>query len=66
MDSDTVPYSGIYITAKDEEHSLENAKKLLESEQFMTYVRGLGISISGKSKRITCKDINNYCYVEEG
>lgn len=66
LDSDTVPYSGIYITAKDEEHSLENAKKLLESEQFMTYVRGLGISISGKSKRITCKDINNYCYVEEG
>jgi len=65
LDSDTIPYSGIYITAKDELYPLKHAKELLESEQFMTYVQGLGISISGKSKRITCKDINNFYYTEE-
>lgn len=67
LDSETIPYSGIYITTKNinEKYSLEYAKTLLESERFMEYVRSLGISISGKSKRITCKDINNYCFVEE-
>lgn len=66
LDPNTVPYSGIYIVALDNNHTLEYAKNLLESERFMRYIRGLGVNVSGKSKRITCEDINNYCFVEEG
>lgn len=65
LDDKTVPYSGIYVTVADEQYSLEDARKILQSNQFLQYVQGLGISISGKSKRITCKDINNFTFVKE-
>ncbi len=65
LDKKAVPYSGIYITVTDDKYSLEDAKKILQSNQFLEYVKGLGISVSGKSKRITCKDINNFTFVKE-
>jgi hypothetical protein len=64
LDSDTIPYSGIFITVKDSKYTLDDAKKILQSQHFLSYVNSLGISISGKSKRITCKDINNYKFVK--
>lgn len=61
LDRDTIPYSGIYITAKASSNfTLEDAKFVLESPEFMEYVKRVGISVSGKSLRITCKDINNF------
>lgn len=60
--AETIPYSGIYITVTDDRYTLEDAIKILQSEQFLEYVKGIGISISGKSIRITCKDINNYLF----
>ena len=65
LDDETIPYSGIYITVKDKNYDLNDALHLLMSEEFMEYVVSLGISVSGKSKRITCKDINNYEFMEE-
>lgn len=65
LDADTVPYSGIFITVKNEAYTLEDAKHILQSPDFLSYVKSLGISVSGKSKRITCKDINNYKFVKE-
>lgn len=60
LDDATIPFSGIYITVKDHNFDLDDAMTILKSEQFMDYVRRIGISISGESLRITCKDINNY------
>ena len=64
LDANTIPYSGIFITVKDEKYTLEDAKRVLQSQDFLSYVRSLGISVSGKSKRITCKDINNFRFVK--
>lgn len=62
VDADTIPFSGIYITVKDNNYSLDDAVKILRSERFLRYVQNIGISISGKSLRVTCKDINNYLF----
>lgn len=65
LDEETIPYSGMFITVKKPEYSLDDAAKILQSKHFMEYVQSLGISVSGNSKRITCKDINNYMFVKE-
>ena len=58
LSSETIPYSGIYITS--DEDNLNRAKEVLESEEFLKYVKDIGINASGESIRITSKDINNY------
>lgn len=65
LDEDTVPYSGIFITVKNSEYSLDDAIKILQSDHFIDYVHSLGISVSGNSKRITCKDVNDYLFIKE-
>lgn len=66
LDRETVPYSGIYITVKDKtKYTLQDALKILRSSEFLKYVCEIGINVSGQSKRITCKDINNYEFLEE-
>lgn len=62
LDSKTIPYSGIYITKKNSQYTLETAIEILQSQQFLEYVKRIGISVSGESMRITCKDINNFCF----
>ncbi|NOW93122.1 tRNA1(Val) A37 N6-methylase TrmN6 [Clostridium beijerinckii] len=56
-----IPYSGIYITAK-KDIPLDYAKIILESSDFLDYVKRIGINASGNSIRITVKDINNYLF----
>ena len=65
LDSDTIPYSGIYITNKNNNYTLDDALNIIKSDSFYNYVKDIGISISGKSVRITCKDINNYMFLQE-
>lgn len=65
LDAQTIPYAGIFITVKDERYTLSQAKNILKSAHFIQYVKTCGISVSGKSKRITCKDINNYRFIKE-
>lgn len=61
LNEDTIPYSGIYVTEKSETgFSLMDAKRILQSDAFMDYVKRVGISVSGKSIRITCRDISDF------
>ena len=63
LSSDTIPYSGIYITS--DEGNLNRAKEILKSDEFLQYVKDIGINASGESIRITSKDINNYSFQGE-
>ena len=64
LTADDIPYSGIYITVSDGESSLQDAVSILQSDAFLEYIFNQGLSVSGKSKRITCKDINDYQFEE--
>ena len=59
LTKEDIPYSGIYITSKNGT-SLEQAKQILNSKDFIDYVNDIGIQASGKSLRITPKDVNNF------
>lgn len=58
-----IPFSGIYITVKNPKYSLNDAIEILKSKQFLHVCANIGINISGKSLRVTCKDINNYLFI---
>lgn len=60
LPNETIPYSGIYIISEKE--NLNKAKEILESKEFLKYVKNIGINASGESIRITSKDINNYIF----
>lgn len=61
LPKNNVPYSGIYIIPiKDK--TLEEADKILKSKDFFNYIEGKGINTSGKSLRITSKDINDFMF----
>jgi len=63
LDEYTIPYSGIYIVAKSG-NSLSDAKRILESKDFLAYIKKVGINANGKSIRIAIQDINNYQFHE--
>lgn len=65
LDELTIPYCGIYITPKGTSYTLQQALTLLKSKKFYEYVMALGVSVSGKSKRITCKDVCSFVFNEE-
>lgn len=57
-----IPYSGIFITSKSEEYSLLDAKEILESKEFYSYAKKVGILVAGNSIRIKVQDIKNYTF----
>lgn len=59
VDAYAIPYAGIYIISPFGQ-DLKIAKKILESEQFLAYIHGIGTPASGKSLRITARDINEF------
>ena len=59
LDDGEIPYAGIYIIPTGE-ISLEELLEELNSKRFQKYVSSVGVSVSGASKRITTKDIENY------
>lgn len=59
LDEHTIPYSGIYIIPKSN-LELSLAKEILESKEFLNYVKNIGIYVSGSSLRITANDIKNF------
>ena len=65
LDEDIIPYSGIFITVKKPEYTIADAERILRDDRFVRYVKSIGISVSGSSKRITCKDVNDYTFVRE-
>lgn len=54
----------MYIVQKEDnnEYTLTDAMRILRSDEFKEYVFKIGIPISGKSVRITSKDIENYMF----
>lgn len=60
ISEDCIPYGGLYIVPIQDELSLSDAIKILESDDFLSYVLSIGIHISGSSVRITSKDIMEY------
>ena len=60
----SIPYAGIYVIS-EKGYDLKIAKKILESIEFLKYVRGIGTPASGKSLRITAKDINEFRFRKE-
>ena len=61
LDKDTIPTSGILITALSN-YSLEIAQKILHSDEFMNYVKNIGIICNGRSYKITPNDINEFLF----
>lgn len=64
LSQECIPYAGMYIVEKeyDNKYTLADALKILKSEPFREYVFRVGIHISGRSVRITSKDIENYMF----
>jgi len=61
LDKKTIPYSGLVITQKYKDIGLEKAKEVLESEKFLKYIENTAVSANGVTKRISSKDIENFC-----
>ena len=54
-----IPYAGLYIIPTGE-ITLEELLTELNSDNFKKYVSSVGVSVSGSSKRITTKDVENF------
>ncbi|WP_423214619.1 Eco57I restriction-modification methylase domain-containing protein [Streptococcus equinus] len=57
-----IPYAGYFIKSKDDTHSLEEAKSILESVRFFEYVKSHGTPTTSVSYRISVKEILDYTY----
>lgn len=64
LEPECIPYAGMYIveTEDNNEYTLADAIRILRSVAFKEYVFRVGIPISGKSVRITSKDVENYTF----
>lgn len=64
LEQECIPYAGMYIVEKEDnnEYTLYEAIEILRSDEFKEYVLKVGIPISGKSVRITSKDVENYMF----
>lgn len=61
LDGCIIPCAGFIILPKSD-HSLDEAKLILESQEFYDYLNNIGVTTTGKSKRLTVYDIQNYCF----
>ena len=59
IEKDEIPYAGIYVISTGE-LALETLLESINSDFFKQYAACVGVSVSGASKRITTKDIENY------
>lgn len=53
-------YSGIFLSAKYNEHDLLLAEKILGSSDFLRYIRLTGKDLSGGYKSLSAKQIKDY------
>lgn len=61
LEVDEVPYSGLYIMSTSD-MSLDSLLSVLKSTKFKEYIKSIGVCVSGTSKRISPKDIENYIF----
>ena len=59
LQRDEIPYTGLYIIPR-QEMTLEEAMRILQSEEFYKYLLKIGVKVSGHSIRITARDIEEY------
>ena len=59
LDQDEIPYSGLFIIQRGA-LTLEDLLIQLNSERFKRYIKNVGISVNGNSRRISPKDIENF------
>lgn len=59
LDTETIPYSGLYIIPK-KSLSLDTASTILKSQHFYDYLLSKGIKERGESIRISSKDVEEY------
>lgn len=58
-----IPYAGTYIKVhSDHGMSLKEAKQILESDRFFTYIKNCGTPTTTSSFRISVKDIEEYYF----
>lgn len=64
LEQDCIPYAGMYIVENEDnnEYTLNDAIRILKSNEFKQYVLKVGIPISGKSVRITSKDVEDFMF----
>lgn len=63
LEVDEVPYSGLYIIPTADT-SLDFLLPILKSSKFKEYTKSIGVCVSGTSRRISPKDIENYIFKE--
>ena len=59
---DAIVESETTLAENNNEYSLMDAIEILRSDEFKEYVFKVGIPISGKSVRITSKDVESYMF----
>lgn len=59
LNAQTIPYAGICVVSKNDQ-DITKALKILNSEEFMEYVRKAGVCTNGVSYRISPTDINRF------
>lgn len=64
LNNDEIPTSGLYITPKAE-YGLDVAKQILYTDEFLNYVKSIGVVANGNSFRVSPKDINNFTFESE-
>lgn len=57
--AEDIPYAGVFVIQR-RDLSLQEAKKILESPEFLDYAQSTGVHMSGNSVRIMSKDIMEY------
>ena len=58
--ADSIPFAGYYITCKTSQYTLDDAKRILESQDFMNYIKAYGTPTTKTSYRISTLDIKNF------
>ena len=58
--ADSIPFAGYYITCKTSQYTLDDAKRILESQDFMNYIKAYGTPTTKTSYRISTRDIKNF------
>lgn len=66
VDKETIPLAGFFVTAKSKSHTLEEAKSILESPEFYSYLCCCGVFTTGYSRRISVKDVLAYRFSNWG
>lgn len=61
LEADEISYAGLFITPTGDV-TLEELMTQLNSPAFREYTSHVGVSVSGSSKRITAKDIENFLF----